>query len=173
MLIIMDFGERIMGKYYTVQKIEGWKEAQTTGYLSGHPDYVWNTFLEPYHWMMKQMEKRIPNYEGEYPIWVWTERQDLRRAGYFEPGTRGVQLELNIPDEKVLLSDFNAWHIVLNNDSLLVNDEENISKEESWERIFEFDFLVNQLEWGDIDSQGVTGKVSLRDIKLIKEFTCR
>jgi hypothetical protein len=162
-----------MGKYYTIQSIEGWKEAQKVGHLVGYPDYVWDDFSDPYQWMMRQMEKRIPSYGGEYPIWVWTERQDLRRAGYFEPGISGVQLELNIPDEKVLLSDFNAWHFVLNNDSLLIDDEENISKEESWERIFDFDFLANQLEWGDIDPQGVTGKVFLSDIKLIMEFTSR
>ena len=162
-----------MGKYYTIQSIEGWKEAQRIGYLVGNPDYVWDDFSDPYQWMMRQMNKRILSYEGEYPIWVWTERQDLRRSGYFKSGIRGVQLELNIPDEKVLLSDFNAWHFVLNNDSLLIDDEENISKEESWERIFDFDFLVNQLEWGDIDPQGVTGKVLLSDIKLIKEFTSR
>ena len=60
-------------------------------------------------------------------------------------GTSGVCLTVDIPDNKVLLSDFDAWHCVLNNwfcpltneeDELFENEKGNLTIEESWDRIF-------------------------------------
>lgn len=41
-------------------------------------------------------------------------RPDLRSSGHFRKGTRGVRIEFEIPDDQVLLSDFESWHYVLN-----------------------------------------------------------
>lgn len=75
-----------MGIYYTIQGINAWIEAQNQGYLVGNKEYVCEDFIRPYQWMMKQMQKRIPDYNGEYPIWLWPDKQDLRRRGYNERG---------------------------------------------------------------------------------------
>ena len=162
-----------MGKFYTIQTIAAWDEAQRIGYLVGNRDFIWPDFLQAYHWMMDHMRERLLDYEGEYPIWIWPEKQDLRKSGYLSKGEKGVQLELNVPDNKVLWSDFQAWHFVLNYWTLDVNDDEIIDREESWERIFDYSFLSNEMDWNPIDPQGVTGKIPLQDIKIIKEFTSR
>lgn len=162
-----------MGTYYTIQTDDAWREAQNKGYLIGKREYVYDDWLKPYLWMISQMAKRVKEYNGEYPIWLWTTRPDLRRSAHLERGTKGVLLEMIIPEERVLLSDFQAWHLVLMDIPILSYEEENIDKEKSWERIFDFDYLMNDSEWGSIDLQGVTGKVSIDEIKLIKEFIAK
>lgn len=62
--------------------------------------------------MIHQMNKRI-NYDGSYPVWLWTKKPDLKAEGHFAKGTKAVCLTVEIPDEKVLLSDIFAWHCVL------------------------------------------------------------
>lgn len=48
-------------------------------------------------------------------------------------GTRGVRLELELDPAQVLLSDFDAWHIVLNRGYLALSEGE----EEAWYQRFE------------------------------------
>lgn len=70
------------------------------------------------------------------PVWAWykqdgkSERPDLDETGYAESGTQVVCMELEVPDELVVLSDFNNWHYVLNK---WYCDESN--NEEEWEEI--------------------------------------
>ena len=119
-------------------------------------------FDKPYKWLVEQMKTRIgqPPIGVEYPIWAWhtfdwkNKKPDLRN-GVFR-GYEGPQvcIELEIPDEKVLLSDESAWHIVLNNgffgdatndeefdkeyewfDNLPIEEQERI-KVKSWEKVF-------------------------------------
>ncbi|WP_228409450.1 DUF3841 domain-containing protein [Radiobacillus deserti] len=57
-------------------------------------------------------------------------------------------MTVEVPDNKVLLSNFDAWHCVLNDwfcsmtneeDELFVQGKLNITKEQSWERIFDIE----------------------------------
>ena len=55
------------------------------------------------------------------PIWAWYQwegvngrKPDLRSAGYLPRGERGVRVELEVDEDRVLLSDFDLWHYVLN-----------------------------------------------------------
>ena len=54
------------------------------------------------------------------PIWAWYQwegsrrKPDLRASGYLPKGEPGVRLELRVADDRVLLSDFDLWHYVLN-----------------------------------------------------------
>lgn len=162
-----------MGIYYTIQDLNAWVEAQRLGYLVGNKEYVWEDFLIPYKWMMNQINKKIPKYHGEYPIWLWPEKQDLRRSGYKERGTKAVYLEIEIPESQVLLSDFNAWHVVLMDSVILDYEDEIIDKELSWERIFDLEYLGKHPDWGILDIQGVTGKIFLNQVKSVREFTCK
>jgi len=145
-------------RFWTNQTIESWEYAQIVGYLVGNPDFIWEEMIENYHWKMEQMKKRLPLYDGEYPIWVWPEKPDLRRGGHFNKGTRAVCLEVEIPSRHVLLSCFDAWHCVLNDGFLALHEEERdayyanqliMTKEESWERIFEYEMLRNEPWWKD------------------------
>ncbi|KNY25486.1 DUF3841 domain-containing protein [Pseudobacteroides cellulosolvens] len=162
-----------MGIYYSIQDLNAWTEAQHRGYLIGNEKYVWEEFLRPYHWMMSQMLKRIPEYNEEYPIWLWPEKPDLRRSGHMERGKKAILIEVELPDSKVLLSDFQAWHCVLNDYPILDYDDEIIDMELSWERIFDLEYLRKHPDWGMLDIQGVTGKIYLNQVKSVREFTCK
>ena len=169
-----------MATYWTIQTMEKWNEVQRLGYLTGHENYIWEDFIEPYQWMMGQMKKRLPNYAGEYPIWVWTNRPDLRRSAHLEKGVKGVLLKVELDEQDVLLSEFQAWHVVLYRtyfDLDIDEDEQVIDKDEiekSWEMIFELDILKQHPNWGPtLDIQGVTGKIAVERIKLVKDFVAR
>lgn len=130
--------------------------------------------------MMAQMKKRLPHYKGEYPIWLWTERPDLRQSGYLERGEQGVLLKVELHSTDVLVSDFQAWHLVFYNDYMsLVEEPENevYTSEEirkSWELIFELDQLKASELWGvPHHLQAVTGKILLSQIDAVKEFKAR
>lgn len=120
-------------------------------------------FLPAYQWLARQMAVRTgPPPEGVlYPFWAWhtidgkNQKPDLRRSEYKEYDARPVCLELEIPADKVLLSDFEAWHIVLNNSyyfyfsdeeeahrihawfDSLPSDEQTGIRTKSWEKIFD------------------------------------
>ncbi len=69
------------------------------------------------------MERRLtilkPS-EDTMPIWAWSQwwgdrhRPDLRASGYLPRGSRGIRAELRVENDRVLLSDFDLWHYVLN-----------------------------------------------------------
>lgn len=173
-----------MTRFWTNQTIEAWDYARKVGYLVGNPHFIWGEMLQDYHWMMQQMKKRLPLYDEEYPIWLWTEKPDLRRGGHFNKGTHAVCLEVEIPSEHVLLSDFDGWHCILNDGFLALHEEEwdayynnelKMTKEESWERIFDYVMLSNEPWWNNSTShlQGVTGKVDLSNVRNVRTFVAK
>lgn len=112
--------------------------------------FIYEDFRRAYDWISNIMKQRISGYDVKYPIWGWyiidgkNKKPDLRCSGYSERGKDLVCIEAQIPDERVLLSDFDLWHFVLNdylfdeNDDLDENLLEDIQelKEESWKKIF-------------------------------------
>ncbi|MGN7764836.1 DUF3841 domain-containing protein [Paenibacillus sp. 22594] len=172
-----------MTRYWTNQTLEGWEKARELGYLIGSLDFIWEELLEDYYWMMRQMKKRIINYSGEFPIWLWTEKPDLRKSGHFIAGTPAVSLEVEIPSEGVLLSDFDAWHCVLNNSFLALDEVEweafyrnelNISKGKSWERIFDLELLRGSSWWNSEPYlQGVSGRIEISQVRKVRRFIAR
>ena len=81
-------------------------------------------FLGSYLWMAEQMEKRLkvqrPSQDA-MPIWAWRQweganrlKPDLRASGHLPSGVQGVRVECRLDDRRVLLSDFDLWHYVLN-----------------------------------------------------------
>ncbi|MEG0472091.1 MAG: DUF3841 domain-containing protein [Solibacillus sp.] len=170
----------MMATYWTIQTMGKWEEVKRLGYLTGDRQFVWEEFVEPYKWMMTQMEKRIPNYEGEYPIWVWPERPDLRRSAHLAKGEQGVLLKVELDPEDVLLSEFQAWHIVLNHHYLDLSGEADDREyafdemRKSWELIFEIETLKRSEGWGGTPHlQGVTGKIMASQVKHVKTFIAR
>ena len=54
-------------------------------------------------------------------IWAWYQwegidrrKPDLRSSGYLPKGEKGVRVECQVAEKRVLLSDFDLWHYVLN-----------------------------------------------------------
>lgn len=98
-------------------------------------------FGPAYDWLAGQMNVRVgpPPKDVFYPIWAWHtiewqhQKPDLRRAEF--RGYKGEQvcLELEIPDNMVLLSNEDAWHIVLNNGYYGdCTNEQEMEKEDAW-----------------------------------------
>ena len=102
---------------------DAWDELQRNGVLRATRQHVEQDFMLAYLWMADQMERRLttprPTKEA-MPIWAWWQwaggrrRPDLRASGHLPKGTHGVRLECKVHDERVLLSDFELWHFVLN-----------------------------------------------------------
>ena len=102
---------------------QAWDDLQRRGRLRASRRHVIKDFLGPYLWMADQMERRLkvprPSKDA-MPIWAWYQwegkrsKPDLRSAGHVPQGGKGVRLELQVADGRVLLSDFDLWHYVLN-----------------------------------------------------------
>ncbi|WP_343344856.1 DUF3841 domain-containing protein [Terrisporobacter petrolearius] len=175
-------------KFYTIQTLEFWENNKNNKYLENDYKYVTEEWVTPYKWMYKQMCERIEEVDSSM-IWVWTNRPDLRHSGYSDRGDECVLLELELDESQVLLSDFDMWHLPLNDITVDMYDNENIDKEKSWERIFDFDLCIEinkiaeEIYLEDIPfepnknieiiKQGVTSKASLDNVKLIKIFKAK
>ena len=116
----------------TIQPIVVWKEIETKGVYRADEAQIemLPDFKHAYRWLVEQMEIKIgPRPEGvTWPVWAWymhrnrKGRLDLRREENWcdEPS---VCIECEIPDDQVVLSDFIAWHFVLNRSSCLFEQE--------------------------------------------------
>jgi hypothetical protein len=160
---------------WTIQTYDAWITANETGVLMGKKAFVDDSYLNSYSWLMKQMEIKVPRYRGEFPVWLFQHKPDLRYSGYLPKGTRSVLLKVDLEPESYLVSDFMTWHLVLNNITFTKDDDglENIGKEESWERIFDFEFLKELYGEKYILPQITTGAIPVKKIELIRQFIAR
>ena len=123
-----------------------------------------------YDWLVDEMKKRIgqPPNGIKYPVWAWYihysqhKKPDLRRAEYGRKGEQMVCMEIDIPDEQVVLSDEELWHFVLGNWYLskatckkdydrdmkwfdkLSDDNKNKAITDSWQTIFDIEPFDNK-----------------------------
>ena len=80
-------------------------------------------FVQAYAWIANQMSRcvRPPLAGVKVPFWAWHtvdwkhRKVDLRTTLFRNYSDPTVCLKLEIPDNQVLLSDFENWHFVLNN----------------------------------------------------------
>lgn len=151
-------------------------------------------FHDAYHWLVNEMDKRNITHPQHLtlPLWAWHTRNakhkkpDFRYMGLGVRGTRYACIEFEIPDNQVLLSDYDKWHNVLNkswyddstNESefdelqawfdTLEPQERHKLTIDSWQKIFDTTYRKSQ--W---DSNGeyiqatfwVLEKSMIRDIK--------
>ena len=158
---------------WTIQPYNVYQQLVKEGYLYCDPNQSENLqysdFRLAYRWMIKQLKAKAgqPCNQVTTPLWAWYRSHDYRHQ---RPDFRWcktypdeVCIEFDIPEEKVLLSDFEGWHFVLNNwyYSSATSDEEwerdekwfaSLSKqkqqpvkEKSWQRIF--DITPRYGEW--------------------------
>ncbi|KPI56941.1 hypothetical protein IM33_02680 [Clostridioides difficile] len=161
-------------KFYTIQILEFWNNNKNNKYLLNNYSLILEDFEIPYKWMYSQMIERIPKFDNSM-IWVWPKRPDLRCSGYLERGSKGVLLELEINKENVLLWDFDLWHLPLMDITVEIYEDEQIEKMVSWQRIFDLELCskLNEVNIEDLTLQGVTSKVPLSNVRLIKEFIAK
>lgn len=135
-------------RVYTYQDPAVLPRLYSLGYLNGEHRH---SFMPgPYRWMRDQMAGRLDNFSGDLPVWGW-----LRRWTRWERSRnreRLVRITAVVPTSRILLSNFDTWHIVLNKGYLPVDEAddeafeaESLSSTErmatihkSWLRIFEY-----------------------------------
>jgi len=107
-----------------------------------------------------------------------------------------VRIEFRMPPHQVLLSDFDAWHCVLNDWYLALDEDEDADwqcrhpnddqltrssicqaeVEASWHRIFDLELIRSSPEWGGPGAghtQAVVAGVPLRSVRRVDHFTSR
>jgi hypothetical protein len=184
-------------RVWTIQRAGCWELFQKRGVLRGDGRRVCHHFRPAYRWLMTQAHQRLPGYQGGFPIWFWhSPKPDLRHSAHVPRGERGVRIEIEIPRDRMLLSDFNTWHCVLNRWHLSRSWRESrdwdrrvkgydqfigplpplleAELQATWDRVFDFDLLRRARIWGPIDQiQGVTEYVMLTEVRRIEEFIGR
>lgn len=163
-------------RLWTVQTPDIWERLQREGELDSDPDWVCPEYRSAFDWMRNQMARRVPGYTGRYPWWAFAQPKPSLRQGGF-PGRRGagllrVRLELAVPAEQVLLSNFDAWNAVLNHRLLSLSEAESdawdaelemsgydrtqplpesweTELQRTWERIFDLEALATSERYRD------------------------
>lgn len=178
---------------WTIQTMAAW-----TALSAGR---TWRTCAAPgerawvpaYRWMAQAMRLRLgnPPLRHQMPIWVWCQwrgasraRPDLRTRGHLPPGTPGVRLELELDESRLLRSDFELWHYVLNGWYLPDSpaDERDFDArpdrprvEPSWQRIFDLDRRDRRYMAGRESKsiQGVIWELRPDDVRGATDFVAR
>jgi hypothetical protein len=127
---------------WTIQREAAALRLERTGTLWADGRRVCKAYRPAYRWIVAQMGERIgpPPARIRYPIWawrIWTPRSptpDLRSRGHLPPGTRGVRIEFEAAADRVLASDFDGWHAVLNHP---FGAEHERDDERGWGAIFD------------------------------------
>ncbi len=114
-----------------------------------------NSLKKQYTWLIHKMEERIGKRpEGvEYPIWAWHtwefERTcpNTESASFLKRNEDKVLLTLNVPDDQVVLTDFDAWQLVMSG-SYLTNeiDEEKLDELETKLSELDENALLKEIE---------------------------
>lgn len=174
---------------WTIQHREAYNGLLQNGVFRGSPMRIaMESFRESYMWMMEQMKKRIgnPPDENSYPVWAlyqWEgkrKRPDMRTHGRYwgEKGTPIVLLTVDVPDNCVLLSDFDYWHVVLNDGEIIYpyDDNAHYSKEEkqkSWENIFDISCSFDGDEHHSLSTQATMWEIKAEWVMKVEHFTVR
>ena len=193
-------------RLWTIQPLNVVDELNKKGYFYCNPklakDIEDGSFKDAYDWLVKEMDKRLPKEskpnEVTYPIWAWYRvygentkpNLALEEYHYAKSGTKLACIEIEIPDDYVLLSDYGNWHFVLN-DSYLDNsmNEEEFDKEtkyfdnlnykkkekvkkKSWEKIFDINKFKNEWRENGYHVQATFWYLNKEWVKEISYFTC-
>lgn len=190
---------------WTIQPIEIWEELKTKGYYICDPkkaEYIYDNKInlkKQYLWLVNQMCDRVGKQPDgvHFPVWAWHtynskhKKPDLRHRGYQEPGSKCVCMEIDIPSDQVLLSDFDGWHFVLGDfyyyqdDSeeefdrieewldTLSDEQRTLEIEKSWLHIFDVERLES--DWNAVGRyiQATFWMLKLEQVKEVKYFTAR
>ena len=111
-------------RLWTIQGIEIYEQLQRDG-VAYCTKPVWGDdekFMKAYRWMADQMRQRIgepPIKEIRYPMWAWYQYNSAKsnkppRSWLDIQEGVSAYMEIEIPDNEVLLSCFANWHNVLN-----------------------------------------------------------
>lgn len=110
-------------RLWTIQGFDIYKQLQKEGIaFCTKPYHCDDDFVYAYNWLALQMRHRIgepPVCGLEYPLWAWyqynsTKQKYPPKSPHEMQEGLNVYMEIEIPDNQVLLSDYINWHAVLN-----------------------------------------------------------
>lgn len=129
-------------------------------------------FKSSYDWMKHQYKIKTGLYLPGDLVWAWVKKPDLRQKKSlvnFQESKHLVVLKLEIDKQRVLVSNFEAWHYVLNKWHLVQHTQCSTSNEvsmkakrHSWQRIFNQQFC-SDMEFSDLQ-QAVIDQIHKNDI---------
>lgn len=126
---------------HTVIDEDGYETLRAAGVLRADPSRTPPEFQEAYAFMRAEHARRVPGSTGGPLLWAWarTTREHLvdtvRQTARCRERPQ-VLLTCRVPRERVLLSEFVAWHDVLNR-CLVVDDLPPQAQEEAIEAFWE------------------------------------
>lgn len=154
---------------WTIQPEEVYRVLLQNGRYICDPNRVTIPDFFPYYdWLASEMTQRIgPPPEGvRYPVWAWHTQDGKRtcpplgRSQWGIGGKKMVCLEIEVPHDRVLLSDFDSWSVILNDGLISWSEEEDNAletlyrslsperqwemKRENWRRVFDIRPLDSQ-----------------------------
>lgn len=125
--VVSPFGSKRLGDtsgddltLLTIQSSEAYRILCRDGVLRADPELRDSDFIEPYAWMEKVAEERLPT-RGSALLWLWaqTTRKQIRLIA--APHARSaVLLTVRADRSEVLLSHFDEWHSCLNNGPVIL-----------------------------------------------------
>jgi hypothetical protein len=193
-------------RIWTIQTAAAWDYLNEHGRLQATRQHQSGDWPEAYEWMHDQLTERVgaPPHPDAAPLWGWYQwaseaqkRPDLRAVRhYWKPLGQYVLIECELPDAAVMLSDFDAWHIILNNQYVSISDEDeetylaarrqyDLQPSEglaehlrtafyrSWERIIDMDALAEP-DWHAMEKKSIQAcfwKLDLDQVKSYRLFT--
>lgn len=188
-------------RLWTMQTLPAYRSLIDNGYFICDEKYADRDFTSAYKWLMGQMDKKgiYHPINCKTPIWAWyryngkNKKPDLRNSGFGIRGTKSVCIELEIPENDVLLSDYTDWHRVLNNG---YNDNSNNEQEweketswyeslsgknkqlvkiKSWEKIFDIPTVPYKNDWRSYGYwvQATFWVIRIEDIVKVQTFICK
>ena len=165
---------------WTLQPLGRLKDLKRDGILYGsetHADYP-----EPYAWLVKQMRQRLQTFSGNYPIWAWPQRPDLRRErwSYSEPG-QSVLIEFEAEPETYLESEYGLWHNILNDCAVCLEHEfdywhppKEANREgykDTWVKVFDLTYPLQAQGWfGPVEVQVTVDGLRKDQIRKVTGF---
>lgn len=133
-------------KLWTIQTEEAFKNFCETGVLLANSQYLYceNYFRYAYDWLAKEMRKRIgnpKNNEIKYPVWAWhtwdrqRKKRNIKERRHAMPGTKMVQLEVEILNSDVVLTDFDFWESIMTESCM--QNYVSIEIIKKWQKVFD------------------------------------
>lgn len=190
-------------RLWTIQPKEVYEQLINNGYVTCDPtlahNIVDNSFTKAYKYIVKLMQSRgiVKPSNVDYPIWAWHtynwkhHKPDLRTLKFGKRGDKKLCIELEVPDNEVLLTDFDAWHFVLNDcyfdtstnekeydrqhdwfDRLPAKQRERV-KIRSWERITDVSKFKSDWISRGAYVQATFFVLKAEYVRKVQEFTCR
>lgn len=101
-------------RYWTVQPLGVWETLQGEGVCRVDPGLAFDH--EPpacYLWLVEQLKRRLPGYQGNFPWWLYCGKPDLRWVRWTRPLDEWeVRLELELPADRVEEFLIRDWDVV-------------------------------------------------------------